>query len=157
MRNINGDYGCMGDLGIHTQHLPFHLGIRPRTVSAQLANLVPQRPGPDGTPVPCETWDNAILLCEAENAAGDRFPMQMEMKRMAPGCTNTVEYEIYGLNMSARFTTDDPNAVRYTQAVGRSRHGRGWWWGKRRSIRSSLGASSSSGSRIRCCRCSPHM
>ena len=119
MRNINGDYGCMGDLGIHTQHLPFHLGIRPRTVSAQLANLVPQRPGPDGAPVPCETWDNAILLCEAENAAGDRFPMQMEMKRMAPGCTNTVEYEIYGLNMSARFTTDDPNAVRYTQAVGR--------------------------------------
>ena len=119
MRAINGDYGCMGDLGIHTQHLPFHLGIRPRTVSAQLANLVPQRPGPDGAPVPCETWDNAILLCEAENAAGDRFPMQMEMKRMAPGCTNTVEYEIYGLNMSARFTTDDPNAVRYTQAVGR--------------------------------------
>ena len=119
MRNINGDYGCMGDLGIHTQHLPFHLGIRPLTVSAQLANLVPQRPGPDGAPVPCETWDNAILLCEAENAAGDRFPMQMEMKRMAPGCTNTVEYEIYGLNMSARFTTDDPNAVRYTQAVGR--------------------------------------
>ena len=75
--------------------------------------------GPDGAPVPCETWDNAILLCEAENAAGDRFPMQMEMKRMAPGCTNTVEYEIYGLNMSACFTTDDPNAVRYTQAVGR--------------------------------------
>ena len=88
-------------------------------MSAQLANLVPQRPGPDGAPVPCETWDNAILLCEAENAAGDRFPMQMEMKRMAPGCTNTVEYEIYGLSMSARFTTDDPNAVRYTQAVGR--------------------------------------
>ena len=119
MRDVNGDYGCMGDLGIHTQHLPFHLGIRPLTVSAQLANLVPERPGPDGAPVPCETWDNAILLCEAENAAGDRFPMQMEMKRMAPGCTNTVEYEIYGLNMSARFTTDDPNAVRYTQAVGR--------------------------------------
>lgn len=115
----NGEYGCMGDLGIHTQHLPFRLGIRPLTVSAQLANLVPFRPGPDGTPVPCETWDNAILLCAARNDAGDRFPLQMEMKRMAPGCTNTVEYEIYGLNLSARFTTDDPNAIRYTQTVGR--------------------------------------
>ncbi|MFQ7726347.1 MAG: hypothetical protein ACLRI7_08115 [Ruthenibacterium lactatiformans] len=70
-------------------------------------------------PVPCETWDNAILMCEAQNTAGDTFPMQLEMKRMAPGCTNTVEYEIYGLNLSARFTTDDPNAIHYTQAVGR--------------------------------------
>lgn len=115
----NGDYGCMGDLGIHTQHLPFRLGLRPVTVSAQLANLVKTRPGPDGAPVPCETWDNALLLCQGENEAGDRFPMTFEMKRMAPGCTNTVEYEIDGLAMSARFSTDDPNAVYYTQAVGR--------------------------------------
>lgn len=40
----NGAYGCMGDLGIHTQHLPFRLGFRVDSVSAQLANLVPQRP-----------------------------------------------------------------------------------------------------------------
>lgn len=119
VRTANGEYGCMGDLGIHTQHLPFRLGIRPRTVSAQLANLVPTRPDTNGVPVPCETWDNAILLCEAENDKGDRFPMQMEMKRMAPGCTNTVEYEIYGLKMSAKFSTDDPNAVRYTVSEGR--------------------------------------
>ncbi len=119
MRAANGDYGCMGDLGIHTQHLPFRLGMFPRTVSAQLANLAPFRPNEKGEQVPCETWDNAILLCEAENAVGDRFPLQMEMKRMAPGCTNTVEYEIYGLTMSAKFSTDDPNAIRYTQAVGR--------------------------------------
>lgn len=119
MRAANGDYGCMGDLGIHTQHLPFRLGMYPRTVSAQLANLAPTRPNEKGEQVPCETWDNAILLCEAENIAGDRFPMQMEMKRMAPGCTNTVEYEIYGLTMSAKFSTDDPNAIRYTQSVGR--------------------------------------
>ena len=118
-RSANGDYGCMGDLGIHSQLLPFRLGIRPLTVSAQLANLVPARPDGKGGMAPCETWDNAILTCEAENAEGDRFPLQMEMKRMAPGCTNTVEYEIYGLKMSARFTTDDPNAIRYTQAVGR--------------------------------------
>ncbi|MDO5435799.1 MAG: Gfo/Idh/MocA family oxidoreductase [Clostridia bacterium] len=120
VRSENGDYGCMGDLGIHTQHLPFRLGFRPRTVSAVLSNLVTERPGPDGQPVPCETWDNAALLCEAENARGDRFPVQFDMKRMAPGCSNTVEYEIYGLKCSAKFSTDDPNALWYTENHGQS-------------------------------------
>ena len=114
----NGAYGCMGDLGIHTQHLPFRLGFRVDSVSAQLANLVPQRPCGDGF-APCETYDNAILLCGAHNAAGDRFPMVMEMKRMAPGCTNTVEYEIYGLDGSAKFSTEDVNTVWYTRNQGR--------------------------------------
>lgn len=119
MKAANGDYGCMGDLGIHTQHLPFRLGFRPEDVSAYLANIAKERPDKDGNMVPCETWDNAILMCRTVNEAGDVFPMALEMKRMAPGCTNTVEYEIYGLNMSAKFTSDDPNAIRYTQAVGR--------------------------------------
>ena len=119
MKAANGEYGCMGDLGIHTQHLPFRLGFRPLDVSAYLANIAKQRPDQDGNLVPCETWDNAILMCQTTNEAGDVFPMQLEMKRMAPGCTNTVEYEIYGLNMSAKFTSDDPNAIRYTQAMGR--------------------------------------
>ncbi len=117
--SANGEYGCMGDLGIHTQHLPFRLGLNPQTVSAQLANLVKTRPDRDGNPVPCETWDNALLLCGGENGAGDRFPMLFEMKRMAPGCTNTVEYEISGMLFSARFTTDDPNAVHFTKNDGR--------------------------------------
>lgn len=119
MKAANGEYGCMGDLGIHTQHLPFRLSFKPQNVSAYLANIAKQRPDKDGNLVPCETWDNAILMCQTTNEAGDVFPMQLEMKRMAPGCTNTVEYEIYGINMSAKFTSDDPNAIRYTQAVGR--------------------------------------
>lgn len=119
MKAANGEYGCMGDLGIHTQHLPFRLGFKPLNVSAYLANIAKERPDLDGNMVPCETWDNAILMCRTTNEAGDIFPMQLEMKRMAPGCTNTVEYEIYGLNMSAKFTSDDPNAICYTQTVGR--------------------------------------
>lgn len=119
MKAANGEYGCMGDLGIHTQHLPFRLGFKPQNVSAYLANIAKERPDLDGNMVPCETWDNAILMCQTTNENGDVFPMLLEMKRMAPGCTNTVEYEIYGLNMSAKFTSDDPNAICYTQAVGR--------------------------------------
>ncbi|MDR1440289.1 MAG: Gfo/Idh/MocA family oxidoreductase [Clostridiales bacterium] len=114
----NGEYGCMGDLGIHTQHLPFRLGLWPQNVAAQLSNIAKTRPGPDGAPVACETWDNAVLLCRGKNAAGDEFPMRFEMKRMAPGCANTVEYEILGLKRSARFTTDDANALHCTDSVG---------------------------------------
>ena len=120
IRSENGEYGCMGDLGIHTEHLPFRLGFRPRTVSAVLSKLVETRPDASGKPVPCETWDNATLLCEAENDSGDIFPLRFEMKRMAPGCSNTVEYEIYGMNLSARFSTDDPNALMYTESHGTS-------------------------------------
>ena len=119
VKSANGEYGCMGDLGIHTQHMPFRLGFVPQNVSAYLANIAKQRPDKEGNMVPRETWDNAILMCQTTNENGDVFPMQLEMKRMAPGCTNTVEFEIYGINMSAKFSSDDPNAIQYTQAVGR--------------------------------------
>ncbi len=114
----NGEYGCMGDLGIHTQHLPFRLGILPVNVSARLSNIAKMRPDQEGRLVPCETWDNAVLLCDGVNEAGDDFPLTFEMKRMAPGCTNTVEYEIYGMKLSARFTSDDPNAIHFTRNDG---------------------------------------
>lgn len=117
--SANGEYGCMGDLGIHTQHLPFRLGLLPKGVNALLANIAKTRPDKGGNQVPCETWDNAILLCNGANEAGDEFPLTFEMKRMAPGCTNTVEYEIYGMDRSAKFSTDDPNAIHFTKNDGR--------------------------------------
>lgn len=114
----NGEYGCMGDLGLHTLHLPLRLGFKPKYVSAQLSNIVKTRFDQNGNQVPCETYDNATLMCETTNTANDTFPMILEMKRMAPGCTNTVEFEIYGLDMSAKFTSDDPNAIHFTQNFG---------------------------------------
>lgn len=111
VKAFNGEYGCMGDLGIHTQHVPFRLGLQPKTVSAQLSKLVTRRPGPDGAMVPCDTWDNAVLLCGGESRSGERFPMRFEMKRMSPGDSNTVEYEILGMDFSARFSTLQPNTL----------------------------------------------
>ena len=73
---------------------------------------------------------------------------------MAPGCTNTVEYEIYGLNMSARFTTDDPNAVRYTQAVGREQAWARLVVGQRTLYPVITGGIFEFGFWIRCSRCS---
>jgi predicted dehydrogenase len=100
----NGDYGCMGDLGMHALHLPLRAGWTPLNVRAILSDVVPERPGPDGEPVPCDTWDNAVLLCEAEDA-GQPFPLRIETKRIAPGETNTWTIEVDGTAGSISYTT----------------------------------------------------
>jgi len=117
-KEINGEYGCMGDLGIHVQHVPFRFGWQPKNVYAYLSNIVTERPDNTGKYVPCDTWDNAVLLCNAEYN-GFEFPIMYEMKRMAPGSTNNVFIEIYGTAMSARFSTSDPNALQYTVSWGK--------------------------------------
>ena len=107
----NGEYGCMGDLGMHVLHIPLRVGWFPRNVRALLSKIVKERPGPGGTMVPCETWDNASLTCEVQ-AGGQRFPMLLETKRMAPGETNTWYLRVYGTSYSAEFSTKYPKTLR---------------------------------------------
>ena len=116
---INGEYGCMGDLGIHTQHVPFHVGWRPQNVYAVLSNIATERPDGKGNMVPCKTWDNATLICDTVDKHGNNFPMFLETKRMSPGSTNEWFIEVYGLKCSGKFSSNDPNAFLYTQAVGK--------------------------------------
>lgn len=116
---VNGEYGCMGDLGIHTQHVPFRMGWKPLDVYAMLSNIATERPDGKGNMVPCETWDNATLICHTEDSRGRRFPMFMETKRMSPGSTDEWYIEVHGLECSARFTSNEPNIFSYTQAVGK--------------------------------------
>lgn len=115
---MNGEYGCMGDLGIHTEHIPFRLGWTPQNVFAKLCKYVETRPDGHGGMAPCETWDNATLLCDAMDKGGHLFPLTFEMKRMKPGATNTWYIEVHGMEVSARFSTDDPNCFYYTQQHG---------------------------------------
>ena len=116
---INGEYGCIGDLGIHTQHIPFRMGWRPQRVYAALSNIVTQRPDGKGGMSPCLTWDNATLIVDAKAENGDEFPMYLETKRMSPGSTNEWFIEVYGLNCSAKFNSNDSDGFLYTQAWGR--------------------------------------
>jgi predicted dehydrogenase len=104
---FNGEYGCMGDLGMHALHLPLRAGWMPRNVRAILSNVVTERPGADGEPVPCDTWDNALLLCET-----DEFPLRIETKRIAPGETNTWTIEVDGTAGSIAYTTKLPKTLR---------------------------------------------
>jgi predicted dehydrogenase len=109
---INGEYGCLGDLGMHVVHLPFRAGWLPLNVRALLSKIVSERPGPGGEMVPCETWDNAILVCEAEQD-GLRFPLTLSTKRIAPGNANTWFIKVYGTALSAEFSTRNPKQLAY--------------------------------------------
>ena len=108
---VNGEYGVMGDLGFHVCHVPFRLGWHPREVRAVLSNIVTERPDGQGRTVPCETWDNAHLLTTATHD-GHEFPMQLSMKRIAPGEANTWFLRVMGTRLSAEFSTKRPKTLR---------------------------------------------
>ena len=119
-----GEYGCMGDLGMHTLHIPFHMGWKPLNVYADLQKIVETRPDGKGGQAACTTWDNAVLTCKSiDPKTGKEFSMVVETKRMAPGSTNTWFIEVYGTEGSAKFSTHDPKAFRYLTTHGKEQ---GW-------------------------------
>ncbi|AIE86420.1 Gfo/Idh/MocA family protein [Fimbriimonas ginsengisoli] len=103
-----GEYGCMGDLGMHVLHMPLRAGWRPKNVRALLSKVVERRPDGHGGMAPCETWDNAILACESVQG----FPLVLETKRISPGDTNTWYLRVVGTENSAEFTTHRPKTIR---------------------------------------------
>jgi len=112
MLKFNGEYGCMGDLGMHACHIPFKAGWIPKDVRAILSNIVKQRPDGKGGIAECETWDNATLFCRATTGDNnDQFPMTIKTQRIAPGHMNTWYLEIYGTKASARWSSKNANSL----------------------------------------------
>ncbi|HWB04420.1 MAG TPA: Gfo/Idh/MocA family oxidoreductase [Verrucomicrobiales bacterium] len=110
LSSICGEVGVLGDLGMHTLHVPLRLGWRPQSVYAQLQKGYPQRPGAGGTLTDCDTWDNAMLHTWIEHG-GQQVPMRLEMKRMAPGATNTWFIEVLGTEGGIRYSTAEPKTL----------------------------------------------
>lgn len=108
---ICGEYGCMGDLGMHALHLPLRFGWRPSHVAASLLKVINQRPDGKGGMAPCETWDNATLQCRVPHEQGD-FQMTLSTKRIAPGNNNSWFIRIYGTKLSAEYSTKNPKELR---------------------------------------------
>jgi predicted dehydrogenase len=106
-----GEAGVLNDLGMHVLHAPLRLGWQPERVYAVLQDLVPQRPGPDGTPMPCDTWENATLLCDA-SADGHPFPLTLAAKRVDPGQKNTWRLRATGMDGGVEFSTRYPKTLR---------------------------------------------
>lgn len=107
---VNGEYGCMGDLGMHAAHLPLRFGWMPDKLTSSLTNIVTTRPNASGQSEPCETWDNAVLTCHVQDKNGE-FPLFISTKRIAPGNANTWFIKVYGTQFSAEFTTKNPKQI----------------------------------------------
>ena len=105
-----GEIGVMGDLGMHTVHIPFRLGWKPLRVHAQLQKIYTQRPDGMGGLAPCDTWDNAMLHTDVL-VDGAEVPMRLETKRLAPGETNTWFIEVLGTDGGARYSTKEPKTL----------------------------------------------
>ena len=119
MINFNGEYGCMGDLGMHPCHFPFRAGWFPENVRAVLSKHVRQRPDKSGKMVPCETWDNATLLCEsADTRTGNSFPLTIKTQRIAPGETDTWYFEVKGMKGCGRWSSKNPRRLEILEYKG---------------------------------------
>jgi predicted dehydrogenase len=109
----------MGDLGPHVCYLPFRAGWVLQNVRAVLSNIVPQRPDGKGGEAPCETWDNATLLCEARDSnSGGKFPFTLKIQRISPGQKNNWYLEVLRTKASARFSTRDANCLEILEYSG---------------------------------------
>lgn len=105
-----GQAGVLNDLGLHTWHVPLRLGWAPESVYGVLQNIVTERPGPDGSMVDCDTWDNATIHSWSRHD-GQLFPLTTETKRIDPGQKNTWVFEAIGTQGGVRFSTKNPKAV----------------------------------------------
>ncbi|RZK77149.1 MAG: Gfo/Idh/MocA family oxidoreductase [Pedobacter sp.] len=105
-----GEIGVMGDLGMHVLHVPLRLGWKPDQVFAQLQKIVTERPDGKGGMAVCDTWNNAILNTRTE-IDGNQIPMTLEMKRIAPGETNTWYIEVLGTTGGVRYSTKDTKTL----------------------------------------------
>lgn len=118
MARFNGEYGCMGDLGMHPCHVPFRAGWKPRNVRAILSDLVSERPDGKGGMVPCDTWENATLFCETlDPATGKSFPWTIKTQRIAPGEKDTWYCEVLGMKRSARYSSKNTNLIQIMDAT----------------------------------------
>ncbi len=107
-----GEYGCLGDLGMHACHMPLRAQWRPLNARAILSNLVPTRPDGRGGRAPCDTWDNGTVLIEAlDPRTEERFPWLMRTHRIAPGEKNSWNFAVHGTKASARFSTKQANTI----------------------------------------------
>ena len=114
-----GEIGVLGDLGMHVCHLPLRLGWDLQRVYAQLSKGFATRPDGKGGEAACDTWDNAMLHSWVELGEGaEPFPLRLEMKRLAPGETNSWFFEVMGTEGGVRFSTKRPKTLETFEMAG---------------------------------------
>jgi len=120
-----GEYGCLGDLGMHAMHLPLRFGWKPERIHTELSKIIKTRPDGRGGTAECETWDNATITGRAQQQDAGDFPITISTKRIAPGHHNTWFIRVIGTELSAEFSTKNPKQLRtlpYTAGGPQSWH-----------------------------------
>ncbi len=120
-RRTCGEGGVLNDLGMHSCHLPLRLGWKPSRLFSQLQKGYPERPDGRGGRTACDTWDNALIHGWTV-IGGQDVPLRLEMKRLAPGATNTWYIEILGTDGGVRFSTAEPKTLWLFE------RGKEQWW-----------------------------
>jgi predicted dehydrogenase len=116
---VNGEYGCLGDLGMHALHIPLRAGWQPKRVFAHLNKIVDERPDGKGGKTACKTWDNGALYVDTVNPFDGRpFPMTYRIYRIAPGETDTWTIEVLGTKFSCRFSTRNMKSFQFMEYSG---------------------------------------
>lgn len=105
-----GEIGVMGDLGMHVMHIPLRMGWRPHRVFAQLQKIITERPDGKGGTAVCDTWNNATLAASV-TINENEVPMNLAMKRLAPGQTNSWYIEVLGTEGGVRYNTSDTKVL----------------------------------------------
>jgi predicted dehydrogenase len=105
-----GEVGVLGDLGLHAVHIPLRLGWKPTSVYAQLQRIYTERPDGRGGMAPIDTWDNATLSTYFDHQ-GTPIPLRIELKRFAPGETNSWYIEVLGTDGGVRYSTKTPKTL----------------------------------------------
>jgi predicted dehydrogenase len=105
-----GEVGVLGDLGLHAVHIPLRLGWKPTSVYAQLQRIYTERPDGKGGMAPIDTWDNATLSTYFDHQ-GTPIPLRIELKRFAPGETNSWYIEVLGTDGGVRYSTKTPKTL----------------------------------------------
>jgi len=115
----NGEYGVMSDLGPHIALVPFRAGWVIENTTAVCSKLVNKRPDGTGKLVPCRTWDNVTMLCQARDPRDDAdFPLSLRLARIMPGEMNTWYLNIFGTKASAKFSLKNPRRLELLRYTG---------------------------------------
>ena len=106
----------MGDLGLHAAHVrSASAGLKPTSASTPSSRRSISEPPPTGAggTAPCDTWDNAVLHAHRRTIDGAEVPVpvNLEMKRLAPGRPTRGYPRRSAATGGVRFTTKGPKTL----------------------------------------------
>ena len=155
MIEFNGEYGCMGDLGMHALPRAVPRRLAARNVRAVLSNIVTERPDGKGGMAPAR--HGTTPPCSARCRPTDQhFPMTIRTQRIAPGERTPGSC---GSRAPGSRPSSAPSTRRRCELLATTREATGVAGARYRAAGARMppspAASSSSASRTPSCRCLP--